>query len=132
MTKNLQKNGSGQIRSIYNYLALFATLMMIIGGGIGVFMSLADIIFPEPHYQSFDEYKEYRKYRVDFKSDNDADFPIISDEDLRSDYEKVVEDRRERQVIIAQNRLFKSFAWLLIPIPVFLYFQKRTSKKKSK
>ncbi len=131
MANNLQKGSSIKISTVYNYLVLFATLMMIIGGGVGVFTSLADIIFPEPHYQTFEDYKNYRKFSVaDFKTTEGFDFPVISNEELKADYNEMIEGNNDRQVIVAKNRLLKSFAWLLIPLPVFVYFQRRTSKKK--
>lgn len=133
MKKDFYQKTQNPISTIYNYLVLFATLMMVIGGSVGVFMSLADIIFPEPHYQTFQDYKKYKMYDI---PSNVLDENIVSintsDEELRIDYDEMLESDKNRQVIGAKNRLFKSFGWLLIPLPIFLFFQRRVFKKEEK
>jgi hypothetical protein len=54
----------------YIYLVLFATLMMIIGGSVGAFMAVADIVSPVPYYQTFEEFKHFEteKPRADIKA----------------------------------------------------------------
>ncbi|GAA3325882.1 hypothetical protein GCM10020331_059550 [Ectobacillus funiculus] len=46
------------VKHLYYYLVLFATLMMSIGGSVGIFfMSVADYVSPNSYYQSFTDYK---------------------------------------------------------------------------
>ena len=59
--KNKGKDEELMIRHLYTYLVLFATLMMVIGGGISIFMAAADLVSPPSHYQSFEEYKNFRQ-----------------------------------------------------------------------
>ena len=58
--KNKGRDEELMIRHFYTYLVLFATLMMVIGGGISIFMAAADLVSPPSYYQSFEEYKNYR------------------------------------------------------------------------
>jgi hypothetical protein len=43
----------------------------------------------------------------------------------------MVQQEKERQVERAKNNLIKSFGWIAIPLPVFLYFQRRLAKKEA-
>jgi hypothetical protein len=122
-----KEGGDNVIKTVYNYLVLFATLMMVIGGGIGIFMSSADIVFPEPYYQTFDEYKNIQVPKP--APSETLNSPKLSDAELRTRYNEMIEDNKSRQVSRAKNTLFKSFGWVVIPLPVFLYFQRRISKK---
>lgn len=114
------------LKSAYIYLVLFATLMMSIGGSVGVFMALADIVSPAPYYQSFEEYKQWgaeghlgSKEAVEAKSE----------EELRASYDAMVQTQLEREKQRAVNTLIKSFGWIIIPLPVFLFFQRRLKRK---
>ena len=55
--KNKEMGDEAVIRHLYTYLVLFATLMMVIGGGISIFMAAADLVSPPSYYQSFEDYK---------------------------------------------------------------------------
>ncbi len=48
--------GENVIKTVYVYVVLFATLMMTIGGTVGAFMAIADLVAPASYYQGFDEY----------------------------------------------------------------------------
>lgn len=123
-----EEGGKNVIKTIYSYLVLFATLMMVIGGGIGIFMSTADILFPDTYYQTFEQYKKSQSIKPE-TGESIPDFPILSDAELRSQYDSIVQEEKNKQVNRAKNALFKSFGWVLIPLPVFLYFQRRIPKK---
>ena len=56
--KNKEQGGEKVVRHLYTYLDLFATLMMVIGGGVSIFMAAADLASPSGYYQSFTEYKQ--------------------------------------------------------------------------
>lgn len=109
------------IKNIYIYVVLFATLMMTIGGSVGVFMALADILAPAPYYQSFEDYKRWGTHG----NVNEAETVQLSEEELRANYEAMVANEREKAIERAKNSLFKSIGWIIIPLPVFVYFQRR-------
>lgn len=121
------KGGEDVIKNVYIYLVLFATLMMTIGGSVGVFMALADILAPAPYYQSFEEYKRWGA------PDNPkgVDQVQLSEEELRSNYEAMIAADRVRAVDRAKNTLIKSIGWIIIPLPVFIYFQRRLNRNGS-
>ncbi|MCD8501674.1 MAG: hypothetical protein LRY71_08370 [Bacillaceae bacterium] len=119
------------IKSVYVYLVLFATLMMTIGGSVAAFMNLADIIAPPPYYQTFEEYKNWGAIeRV--KIDGTVEEVKMSDEELRAEYNSMVENRKVATIEGQKNNLVKSFGWILIPLPVFVYYQRKLTKKNEK
>lgn len=112
--------GQEMIKNVYIYLVLFATLMMTIGGSVGAFMAVADIIAPAPYYQQLEEYK-YNYYHRE-----GADGEVqLSEEELLQRYQAMVTAHKEQQIDRAKNALIKSFGWIVIPFPVFIYFQRR-------
>ena len=44
---------------------------------------------------------------------------------MRDKYNAIVAGERNRQVERAKNSLIKSLGWIIIPLPVFIYFQRR-------
>lgn len=120
-----EKGGEDVIKNVYIYLVLFATLMMTIGGSVGAFMAAADMISPTAYYQSFDEYRRFsagEKPSIEGQTN-------LSDEELLTRYNAMVTAEKDRQVQRAANSLIKSFGWIIIPLPVFVYFQRRLIKK---
>lgn len=122
-----EKGGEDMIKSVYKYLVLFATLMMTIGGSVGVFMAIADIVAPAPYYQSFEEYK-LRVNQKDYPNQEVPKESNLSEEELKEQYEDMISAETKRQVNRAKNSLIKSFGWIVIPFPIFLYFQRRLEK----
>jgi len=110
---------------------LFATLMMTIGGSVGVFMAVADIIAPVSYHQTFEEFKQQRfdgeKPRAGAETLNKE--ANLSEEELKNQYDAKVLMDKERQANRAKNNLIKSFGWIIIPLPVFIYFQRRLVNK---
>jgi Ca2+/Na+ antiporter len=122
--KNQDSEGSeSMMKSVYLYLVLFATLMMTIGGSVGVFMALADIVAPAPYYQTYEEYVRNEQYKPNAQEDKVKD--DRTEEELRADYESMVRGEEERQMRRAKNSLIKSFGWIVIPLPVFILFQRK-------
>lgn len=109
-------------KNIYVYLVLFSTLMMTIGGSVGVFMSFADIVSPASYHQSFEEYKMWDT------PENEESGEVRSEEDLRKSYNAMIALEKEQTKEQAINGLIKSFGWIIIPLPVFIYFQRRMLK----
>ncbi len=124
-----EKGGEDMIKNVYIYLVLFATLMMTIGGSVAAFMAAADIIAPAPYYQSFEEYKNWGG--KDRPAPDGAEVSELSEEELRAQYDLMVLGEKERQINRAQNSLIKSFGWIIIPFPIFMFFQRRLIKKEA-
>lgn len=125
---NHEKGGKHMIKTVYTYLICFATLMMTIGGSVAAFMSIADIVSPPSYYMSFEDYK--RGYPKEFteKAPTPPQTEIKSEEELRQAYEDLANEEEKRTRDRALNSLIKSFGWIVIPFPVFLYFQRRLRK----
>jgi len=117
--------GEDMIKKVYVYLVLFATLMMTIGGSVAAFMAIADIVAPAPYYQTFEEFKQ-GNIKTEFGVNN-VDLSKLSDEEINARYQAMVASERERQISRAKNSLIKSMGWIIIPLPVFFYFQRRLS-----
>ncbi|AGA69829.1 hypothetical protein Desdi_2405 [Desulfitobacterium dichloroeliminans LMG P-21439] len=116
--------GNAMIKTVYTYLILFATLMMTIGGSVAAFMAAADLVAPQSYYVSFEDYKQGKIYE---KGETEPSLPAIekSDEELKADYQRQVDEEKARSRERALNSLIKSFGWIVIPLPVFLYYQRR-------
>lgn len=113
-------------KQLYVYLVLFTTLIMSIGGGVGVFMAVADIVSPTGYVQTFTEYKQYGAVKYD---DNGEEIKTQkSEEELKNEYEAFVFDEETRMKKQSKNSLIKSFGFILIPFPVFLYFNRLRRK----
>lgn len=123
-----EKGGEDVIKHVYVYLVLFATLMMTIGGSVATFMAAADIIAPAPYYQSFEDYKRWNTSEKPSGENTDEEV-TLSDEELRDRYDAMVEAEKDRQISRAKNNLIKSFGWIIIPLPIFIYFQRRLARK---
>ena len=74
-----EEEGKEMLKNIYVYLVLFATLMMSIGGAVGVFTGVADYLVPSAYMEPADSLR----------------------------------------------LIIKSFGWIIIPFPVFLYYNKQ-------
>lgn len=117
-------DGEDMFRNLYVYLVLFATLMMTIGGSIGAFMSIADYVSPNVYVQSFEEYK------VIYDNDNEQAKQKFTEEQIKTMYDDYVDHEVMREKERALNGLIKSLGWIVIPLPIFLYFQRLTRKEK--
>lgn len=115
------------IKNVFIYLVLFATLMMTIGGSVGAFMAIADIISPATYHQSFEEYKRWGSPERQIDKEESVE-ENLTDEELRENYNAMVSSEKERSRERAKNSLIKSFGWIIIPLPVFIYFQRRLSR----
>lgn len=116
--KNKEKGDEAVIRHLYTYLVLFATLMMVIGGGISIFMAAADLISPPSYYQSYEDFKQMR---IDGKI-KDENGQQYTEEEIRADYEQTVKYEKNRMQESAKNQIIKSLGFIVIPLPIFLYF----------
>lgn len=117
--KNKEQGGEKVVRHLYTYLVLFATLMMVIGGGVSIFMAAADLASPSGYYQSYTEYKQ-----LTIAGKIEGSKTEMSEEELRSNYEVYVKEEEKRQKDRATNQIIKSLGFIVIPLPVFLYFNR--------
>jgi hypothetical protein len=122
--KSEAKGGDIGMKTAYVYLVLFATLMMTIGGGVGVFMAAADLVAPSGYVQSYEEYKIMRE-----NGKLGGGEQTLSAEELQKGYERAVEEQKQRMKDQAKNMLIKSLGWIVIPLPVFMMFQRRLRKE---
>ena len=120
-----EEEGKDLMKNIYVYLVLFATLMMSIGGSIGVFMALADVVSPAPYHQSFEEFRQWGAS----EHGGETKAEVRSEEELRASYDAMIERDTKQSIQRSMNTLIKSFGWIVIPLPVFFYFQRRLGKK---
>lgn len=125
------ERGNEMIKTVYVYLILFATLMMTIGGTVAAFMAVADIVAPPGHYQTFEEYKLQPQYK------GEVAIPVnpaqtLSDAEQRTRYDQMIKEQRTLTQQRAVNSLIKSFGWIVIPFPIFLYFQNRMKRQDEK
>jgi hypothetical protein len=106
---------------------LFATLMMTIGGSVAAFMAVADIIAPTPYYQSFEEFK--MGLERPYAPDKVTETTKVSEEEMRQRYESMLLTQKLNQIERGKNSLIKSLGWIVVPLPVFIYFQRRLAKE---
>ena len=109
--KMSEEDGAIMLKNIYTYLVLFATLMMSIGGSVGVFMGISDFLIPQPYYESYESY--------------------LSTYESREQYEIMKEDAESRERRSAIKLVIQSAGWIAIPLPVFLYYQKQIKENKN-
>ena len=118
------------IKTLFYYLVLFATLMMTIGGSVSAFMAIADLVAPAPYYQSFENYKEMMNgTRKAIDEGQAEEQEPLSEEVLRERYDAMAEEERINEQKRAINTLIKSLGWIIIPFPIFLYYQRRLKAK---
>jgi hypothetical protein len=122
--KNKEKGDEAVIRHLYTYLVLFATLMMVIGGGISIFMAAADLISPPGYYQNYEDFKQIREDGK-VKGENDQ---VLPEKEIRASYEQAVKDDQNRVKESAKNQIIKSLGFIVIPLPIFLYFNSRRKR----
>lgn len=113
-----QARGEDMVKTVYIYIVLLATLMMTIGGSVAGFMAVADIVSPPAYYQSFTEYQ-----RMPEKIPGQS--PAKTQEELKQSYDQMVIQAKQQARDRAVNSLIKSFGWIVIPFPIFLYYQRK-------
>ena len=125
------EKGGGEevIKNVYVYLILFTTLMMVIGGSVAAFMAAADIISPTAYYQTFEDYKLRYQYDKPSIEGQPIEKEPLSEEEMLANYHAMVQSENDRQVQRAKNNLIKSLGWIVIPLPIFMFYQRRLSKK---
>lgn len=125
------ERGNEMIKTVYVYLILFATLMMTIGGTVAAFMAVADIVSPPPSYQSFEDYRmQSQQYKGEVAPSTPVTpTPTLSDAELKLRYEQRIIEEKANTKQRAINSLIKSFGWIVIPLPIFLFTQSRMKQQ---
>ncbi|MDQ7096412.1 hypothetical protein REC12_22715 [Desulfosporosinus sp. PR] len=122
------ERGHEMIKTVYVYLILFATLMMTIGGTVAAFMAVADIVSPPASYQSFEQYRMVPEYKQTTTS-GQPQGQTLTDAELKVKYDQMVAEEKALTRTRAVNSLIKSFGWIVIPFPIFLFFQSNVRKQ---
>jgi MFS superfamily sulfate permease-like transporter len=125
--KNTRKERLHVIKAIYFYAISFITLIMVIGGGVALFMAASDVISPATYLMSEQDYKMSNK-TVD---GNGKDTSTLTDAQWQAKYEAYKKTEEERAKKQALNSLVKSLGWIVIPAPIFMYTQRRIRELKS-
>ncbi len=121
--ESTERGGADMIKTVYIYVVLLATLMMTIGGSVAAFMAVADLVAPPVYYQTFEEYQRIPG-NVSPGITNQAN-QGQSQAELKASYDRYVQQQKQSAQDRALNSLIKSLAWIIIPFPVFIYFQKK-------
>lgn len=120
------ERGNEMIKTVYVYLILFATLMMTIGGTVAAFMAVADLVSPPSYYQSFEQYRLQPQYKGEIAPPTPVTpAQTLSDAELKTRYDQMIIDEKANTRQRAINSLIKSFGWIIVPLPIFMYFQRR-------
>ncbi|WP_332692623.1 hypothetical protein [Halalkalibacter lacteus] len=115
------------VKQVYHYAVAFITLIMIIGGGVFAFMSVADYVSPNTYVESFEDYKNMSGYKVEIEN---VEKEKLSEHEIRAQYDAMVVQQNEQSKQFALNSFIKSLGWILIPLPIFVFFQRRINREK--
>ena len=128
--KMSEEDGANMLKNIYTYLVLFATLMMSIGGSVGVFMGVSDFLIPQPYIESYDSYlSNYEYYSPYAENENVYQEYRVDENKVREQYEIMKEDAESKERRSAIKLVIQSAGWIAIPLPIFMYYQKQIKEK---
>jgi hypothetical protein len=115
-----QQRRDQMIKTTFNYVILFITLMLVLGGSIGIFISIADIVVPtNKNIQTFEEYRLYNTT----KYINDKEV-TLSEQELRKMFDENREFNIQQVLLEGKRNLIRSVGFVLVPLPIFLYYQR--------
>lgn len=115
----VQSNENDSMFSFFRYSILFVTIVMMIGGGISVFMNVADYVAPNTYSQSYDDYKLYQVKEI---TQGEKE---ISEKEMKRMYQEYIENEKQQMKESAMQGIIKSIGFIVIPFPVFYFFAKR-------
>lgn len=146
-----ERIAADMLKHIYFYLILFVTLMMSIGGSIGIFMGVANYVAPDYYAETYDQYKRNQcdmNHIIPYGATEDAEtrtteespdmsiqpYPkdVCYESELRERYDRMIQDLESDTKRHAVKTMIQSLGWILIPLPVFLYFQRQLSNSKKR
>ena len=133
--KRSEEDGAIMLKNIYTYLVLFATLMMSIGGSVGVFMGMSDYLIPQPYIESYDSYlSNYESrnrpdnYNPYAENENVYQEYRADENEVREQYKFMKEEAESKERRSAIKLVIQSVGWIVIPLPIFLYYQKQVKE----
>jgi len=101
---------------------------MMIGGGISIFSNVADLVSPQPYYETYESYKQMRE----MKDPNNPDSgEVLTEEQLRDEYNQMVKTFEENQQKQAKNSIIRSMGWVLVPLPFYILTRRQLKKDKT-
>ncbi|WP_088105848.1 hypothetical protein [Halalkalibacter urbisdiaboli] len=129
VSKSKEEEREEMVKLVYHYAVAFITLIMVIGGGVFAFMAVADYVSPNTYIESFEDYKNMYVHQPKEQVEAGG-IEHKSDEELREQYVTMKQQRIENAKQQAINSLIKSLGWIIIPLPIYLIFQRRISREK--
>lgn len=129
--KYTKEDGEDMLKSIYTYLVLFATLMMSIGGSVGLFMGVADYIVPDPYVESYESYRSSQVNNIERYNPETQEYESMApdESEIRENYDLMKKDEEQSVRTSALKQMIQSVGWIVIPLPIFLYYQKQNKEK---
>lgn len=118
------------IKNVYIHLVLFITLMMTIGGSLGVFASIADIVAPAPFHLTVGDFidESLNPSMYDLSGIQRWAFSGTTPQER---HQAAAEAYKARQIAWAKNQLIYSLGWIAVSLPVFIYFLRQLADKKA-
>jgi hypothetical protein len=123
-----EKEGADMFKQLYVYLVMFTMLILSVGGGIGVIMGVADLINPTAYTQS---YTDYKNSQVNYDESGKEIKPNRTEEQMRKDYQEQIKFEKEQAKNEAKNTIIDSIGFIVIPLPIFLFFNRMRKKKEN-
>jgi hypothetical protein len=126
--KNTQseKEGENMFKQLYVYLVMFTMLLLSVGGGIGIFTGVADLVNPTSYTGS---YTDYKNTQLTYDEKGNEIPSKKTEEQLRKDYEAQIKFDKEQTKNEAKNTIIDSVGFIVIPFPIFLFFNRMRKKK---
>lgn len=115
----VQSTENDPMFSFFRYSILFITIIMMIGGGIDVFMSVTDYVAPNTYSQSYDDYKLYQVKEIT-QGENE-----VSEKEIKRMYQGYIEHEKQQMKESAMQGIIKSIGFIVIPFPFFYFFAKK-------
>lgn len=126
---NLEKDGEDMFKQLYVYLVLFTMLLMTVGGGIAMFMGVANLVSPTANYQTFTDFKNEN---VTTDEKGKIAQPVLSDSELHKEYIQSINDQKNQDRDNAKHDIISSLGFIVIPFPIFLYFNRMRKNESPK
>lgn len=123
-----EKEGADMFKQLYVYLVMFTMLILSVGGGISVFKGVADLINPTSITQS---YTDYKNSQVNYDENGKEIKSKITEEQMHKDYQEQVNFEKDQAKSEAKNTIIESIGFIVIPLPIFLVFNRMRKKKEN-
>ena len=86
-------------------------------------MAAADLVSPPSYYQNYQDYKQ-------MYDNGKGGSQNLTDAEIRANYDQSVKEDQNRARENAKNQIIKSLGFIVIPLPIFLYFNNMRKKQK--